>query len=76
MQPSGGKAGRGRIVLIVVLVVVLALLAGYVGLCAWAGDGAFLPNTTIAGIDVGGQTREQAVDTLEQGVAEKLSQLS
>ena len=76
VQPSGGRSGKGRIVLIVVIVVVLALLAGYVGLCAWVGGDTFLPNTTIAGIDVGGQTREQAADTLEQGVAEKLPQLS
>lgn len=76
VQPSGGRPGKGKIVLIAVIVVVLALLAGYVGLCAWVGGNTFLPNTTIAGIDVGGQTREQAVDTLERGVAEKLPQLS
>lgn len=73
VEPSKGK---GRIVLIVVIVVLLALLAGYVGLCAWAGGGTFWPNTTIGGVDVGGQTREQAVDTLEKGMAERLSQLS
>lgn len=43
---------------------------------AWAGGGTFWPNTTIGGVDVGGQTREQAVDTLEKGMAERLSQLS
>ena len=73
VEPSKGK---GRIVLIVVIVVLLALLAGYAGLCAWAGGGTFWPNTTIGGVDVGGQTREQAVDTLEKGMAERLSQLS
>lgn len=74
VQPSGGgKPGKGKVVLIVVIVVLLALLAGYAGLCAYAGGGTFWPNTTIGGVDVGGQTREQAVDTIEKGMAETLA---
>ena len=70
-KPAGGK-----IALIAVLVVVVALAAGYLGLCAAAGSGTFLPNTTIAGVDVGGQTQEQAVETLKTQLPERLSQLS
>lgn len=57
---------RGRkIALAVVLVLVLALAGGYVGLCAYAGSSAFLPNTSIAGVDVSGQSREGAAAALE-----------
>lgn len=59
-MPRGGK-----IALAVVLVLVLALAGGYVGLCAYAGSSAFLPNTSIAGVDVSGQSREGAAAALE-----------
>lgn len=53
-----GMPRGGKIALAVVLVLVLALAGGYVGLCAYAGSSAFLPNTSIAGVDVSGQSRE------------------
>ena len=55
-----GMPRGGKIALAVVLVLVLALAGGYVGLCAYAGSSAFLPNTSIAGVDVSGQSREGA----------------
>ena len=60
-----GMPRGGKIALAVVLVLVLALAGGYVGLCAYAGSSAFLPNTSIAGVDVSGQSREGATAALE-----------
>ena len=60
-----GMPRGGKIALAVVLVLVLALAGGYVGLCAYAGSSAFLPNTSIAGVDVSGQSREAAAAALE-----------
>ncbi len=62
---GSGMPRGGKIALAVVLVLVLALAGGYVGLCAYAGSSAFLPNTSIAGVDVSGQSREGAVAALE-----------
>lgn len=76
VQPSSGKPGKGKIPLIIGVVLLLVLAGGYSGLCAYAGSGTFWPNTTIAGVNVGGQTREQAAVTLAQGMAEKLPQMS
>ena len=59
-----GMPRGGKIALAVVLVLVLALAGGYVGLCAYAGSSAFLPNTSIAGVDVSGQSREGATAAL------------
>ena len=67
------KSRGGKTALIVILVLVLALGGGYAGLCAAAGSGSFLPNTTIAGVDVGGQNREQAVEALEAALPDLLS---
>ena len=60
-----GMPRGGKIALAVVLVLVLALAGGYVGLCAYAGSSSFLPNTSIAGVDVSGQSREGAAAALE-----------
>ena len=55
-KPRGAKAA-----LIVILVLAAALIAGYVGLCAYVDRaGTFLPNTAIAGVDVGGMTQAEA----------------
>ena len=45
---------------------VAVLLAGYLGLCAWVGNSpAILDGVSVAGVPVGGLTREQALETLE-----------
>lgn len=43
------------------------LLAGYLGLCAWVGASQqILPNVAIGTVEVGGMTRQQAQQLLEQ----------
>ena len=71
-----GMPRGGKIALAVVLVLVLALAGGYVGLCAYAGSSAFLPNTSIAGVDVSGQSREGAAAALEGALPGLLALLS
>ena len=67
------KSRGGKTALIVILVLVLALGGGYAGLCAAAGSGSFLPNTTIAGVEVGGLGREDAAAALEAALPELLA---
>ena len=67
------KSRGGKTALIVILVLVLALGAGYTGLCAAAGEGTFLPNSTMAQVDLSGMTREQAVAALEEALSGQLS---
>ena len=71
-KPQGGS----KAALVIALVVAAALIAGYLILCAVAGSGTFLPNTTIAGIDVGGRTQDEALSVLEEQLPQRLSQLS
>ena len=68
-----GKGRKGRVALIVILVVVLALAAAYLGLCAAAGSGVFLPNTSIAHVDVGGMTPEAAKAAVDEALSGQLS---
>ena len=71
-KPRGAKAA-----LIVILVLAAALIAGYVGLCAYVDRaGTFLPNTAIAGVDVGGMTQAEASSALAGQLPGRLSQLS
>ena len=71
-KPRGAKA-----VLIVILVLAAVLIAGYVGLCAYVDRaGTFLPNTAIAGVDVGGMTQAEASSALAGQLPGRLSQLS
>ena len=68
-----GKSG-GKKAPIIILCVVLAVLAGgYLGLCAWAGGSAFWPNTSVAGVDVSGQTAGQAAGALADALPERLA---
>ena len=70
--PRGAKAD-----LIVILVLAAVLIAGYVGLCAYVDRaGTFLPNTAIAGVDVGGMTQAEASSALAGQLPGRLSQLS
>ena len=63
--------GKKKMWLIVTGVVLGALLAAYLGLCAWVGTmDRIFPNTTIAGLDVSGMTVEQARKALDQAMAE------
>ena len=60
VEHKGGKRlkqGGGNTFLIVLAVLVGLLAAGYLGLCAYAGNlNTFYPNYRINGFDVGGLT--------------------
>ena len=64
----------GKVALIVVLVLLAVLAAGYAALCAWAGGDKFLPNTKIAGVDVSGMTWRQAAEALDAQVPTLLAE--
>ncbi len=71
-DPGREKAG-GRVVLLVVLGLALLVGGGYAA--AYVGAGDRVPRgTTVAGVDVGGQTPEQAVRTLEEGLADRVDE--
>lgn len=69
---SAGKraAGGGRSGF-VLLGLLAAVLAAYVGLCVWVSvNGKVLPNVTVAGLDVSGMTVEEAQSAMELAVQE------
>ena len=68
-----GKPGRKKVLVIVLCAVAALLIAGYLGLCAWAGGAAFWPNTALAGVDVSGQSQAQAADALAAALPERLA---
>ena len=71
-KPKRKKSG-----LIAGVVIVAALCAGYAGLCAYAGSGgALLPNTSAAGVDLGGMTADEAVGALETQLNARLDSLT
>lgn len=70
VQKTGGarlkKSGGGKTALIVTGVLLAAVIAVYVGLCAYANSlDTFAPNRHINGIDVGGLTVSEAQEKLE-----------
>ena len=81
-QAAGKRAAQakkpqgGTLALIIVLIAAAALIAGYLILCAVAGSGTFLPNTTIGGVNVGGRTQEEAFSLLEDALPQRLSELT
>ena len=61
------KPGKPKKGLIIAGVVVGVLAAAYLGLCAWAGQSrTIFPHTSVAGVDVSGQTVDAAAQTLSQ----------
>lgn len=60
---------RGNPAPVILAVVLVLLIAAYCALCWFAGRGDTLyQDTRINGIDLGGMTHSQAVDTLAQGL--------
>lgn len=73
VQKARQGAKGPKIVLAVVIVLILALAAGYVGLCAYVGrSGRYLPNTSISGVDISGLTQVEAVYRLDEQLGQKL----
>ena len=71
-DPGREKEG-GRVVLLLLLGLALLFGGGYAA--AYVGAGDKVPRgTTVAGVDVGGQTPEQAVRTLEEGLADRVDE--
>jgi vancomycin resistance protein YoaR len=73
-EPTKPKKERegGRLVLVVVLLLGLLLAGGYVAAYAAAGD-KVPRGTTVAGIAIGGKTPAAAAETLEAGLAERVT---
>ena len=62
---------RGKIALIAAGCAAAVLLAAYLGLCAWVGGSPnILKGVSVAGVPVGGLTREQALETLEDNLGQ------
>ncbi len=69
MQAAGGTTRRRRLIAVAVVGVVLLLVAGTMGLALLSGDRA-RAGTTVAGIDIGGMSRADAVVAVQQGLAQ------
>ena len=62
---------RRKIALIAAGCAAAVLLAAYLGLCAWVGGSPnILKGVSVAGVPVGGLTREQALETLEDNLGQ------
>ena len=67
VQPGRRRKG----VLIAAGCAAAVLLAAYLGLCAWVGGSPnILKGVSVAGVPVGGLTREQALETLEDNLGQ------
>ena len=71
--PSGrGKGAKVAAAVVVGLVVVV--LGGYLGLCAFANSGdGFYPNTSVLGTDVSGMDTQTAVQAVQADLSSRLS---
>ena len=67
-RDSKERAG-GRLVLVLVVVLALLVGGGYASAYALAGDNV-PTGTTVSGIDIGGMTRAEAIDTLRAALGD------
>ena len=70
MSEQGRETEGGRVVLFLLLGLVVLFGGGYAAAYLAAGDNV-PQGTTIAGVEVGGRSREAAVAALERGLAER-----
>ncbi|HYH33711.1 MAG TPA: VanW family protein [Nocardioides sp.] len=70
MSTPGREKAGGRVVLLLLLGLALLLGIGYAAAYAAAGD-RVPRGTTVAGVDIGGQQPDEAVETLEAGLADR-----
>ena len=64
--------GGGKLPWIIAGLVIGALAAAYLGLCAWAmSRNTILPNVSVAGIDVSNMTLEQAENAVRTAVEQR-----
>ena len=71
MTDPGREREGGRVVLLLLLGLAVLCAGGYVA--AYVGAGDKVPRgTTVAGVEIGGQTRERAIETLEAGLADRV----
>ena len=76
-RAAGNPNKTKKIALIAAGAAVGVLAAGYLGLCAWVGNSpAILDGVSVAGVSVGGMTREQALAVLEDRLGQVSSQVS
>ncbi|HEX6149859.1 VanW family protein [Nocardioides sp.] len=73
MTDPGREKPGGRVVLLLLLGLALLVGAGYAAAYAAAGD-KVPRGTTVAGVEVGGLTPDEAVQTLEEGLADRVDQ--
>jgi vancomycin resistance protein YoaR len=70
VEEQGRETEGGRVVLFLLLGLVVLFGGGYVAAYAVAGDN--VPRgTTIAGVEVGGRSRDAAVEALQRGLADR-----
>ncbi|NYG60422.1 vancomycin resistance protein YoaR [Nocardioides daedukensis] len=70
MKKPSSESNGGRVVILTVLGLLVLVAVGYAA--AYAGAGAKVPRaTTVAGIDIGGKERGDAIAALEKGLAER-----
>ena len=77
VQDTSGAGSRwsGRTVAIVAGAVVVVLVLSYAAAFAWVGGG--IPRgTTVAGVDIGGLTDPEAVETLDSELADRAAGMS
>lgn len=74
LDPTTEREGSGgRVVVLLLLGLTLIFGGAYVAAHYVAGD-KVPRGTTVAGVDVGGYTQEQAAEVLEEGLAERVEQ--
>ena len=77
-QPEPKKRGNGLVIAICILV--LVLLIGGLGFVFMTqgvlDDGLIMKNVTVAGVDVGGMTKEEAIQALNAGAVQNFASQS